>query len=63
MNDTEPLVYRLLLAVDIQGYSKRTTIEQLRAQRQLSEALDGAASDIGLDRARWEKQVGGDGEL
>jgi hypothetical protein len=63
VNGNGLLVYRLLVAVDIQGYSKRTTIEQLRAQRQLSEALDGAASDIGLDRARWEKQVGGDGEL
>ena len=64
MNRTEgPLVYRLLLAVDIQGYSKRTTIEQLRAQHMLSRALDHAASAIGLDRALWDKQVGGDGEL
>ncbi|MEW2353944.1 hypothetical protein [Spirillospora sp. NPDC029432] len=57
------LVYRLLLAVDIQAYSKRDTREQLLAQHQLSRALDGAAADIGLERARWDKQVGGDGEL
>jgi hypothetical protein len=58
-----PLVYRLLLAVDIQAYSKRTTIEQLRAQHLLSRVLDEAANHIGLDRALWDKQVGGDGEL
>ncbi|MBT2211580.1 hypothetical protein [Actinomadura sp. NEAU-AAG7] len=57
------LFYRLLLAVDIQGYSKRDVREQLLAQRQLSDALDRAALGVGLDRSRWEKQVGGDGEL
>ncbi|WP_131742340.1 hypothetical protein [Actinomadura roseirufa] len=57
------LSYRLLLAVDIQGYSKRDTREQLLAQRQLSDALDRAARGVGLDRERWDKQVGGDGEL
>lgn len=57
------LVYRLLLAVDIQAYSKRDTRDQLRAQHQLSGVLDRAAAAIGLDRARWDQQVGGDGEL
>ncbi|XVQ08454.1 hypothetical protein ACQP1W_38740 [Spirillospora sp. CA-255316] len=57
------LVYRLLLAVDIQAYSKRSTREQLQAQHLLTRALDRAASGIGLERARWDKQVGGDGEL
>ncbi|MFG2091595.1 hypothetical protein [Spirillospora sp. NPDC048824] len=57
------LVYRLLLAVDIQGYSKRDTREQLLAQRQMSEVLDTAAHGIGLDHGVWDKQVGGDGEL
>ncbi|MFC4051700.1 hypothetical protein ACFOY4_18595 [Actinomadura syzygii] len=57
------LSYRLLLAVDIQGYSKRDTREQLAAQQSLSDALDRAATGAGLDRARWDKQVGGDGEL
>ncbi|SEG80343.1 hypothetical protein SAMN04489712_11365 [Thermomonospora echinospora] len=59
----DQLVYRLLVAVDIQGYSKRDTREQLHAQRDLSQALDRAAAGAGLDRARWDKQVGGDGEL
>ncbi|MBO2457241.1 hypothetical protein [Actinomadura violacea] len=62
-NERHPLHYRLLMAVDIQGYSKRDTSEQLLAQRQLSDALDRAARGVGLDRARWGKQVGGDGEL
>ncbi|WP_230421030.1 hypothetical protein [Actinomadura soli] len=51
------------MAVDIQGYSKRDTREQLLAQRDLCEALDRAAHGVGLDRGHWEKQVGGDGEL
>ncbi|WP_243719300.1 hypothetical protein [Actinomadura sp. KC06] len=51
------------MAVDIQGYSKRDTREQLLAQRDLCEALDRAAHGAGLDRGHWEKQVGGDGEL
>ncbi|WP_240809828.1 hypothetical protein [Actinomadura sp. WMMA1423] len=62
-NGEVQLSYRLLLAVDIQGYSKRDTREQLRAQRLLSDALDAAARGVGLDRAAWDKQVGGDGEL
>ncbi|MGI5421582.1 hypothetical protein [Actinomadura luteofluorescens] len=62
-NEEGQLSYRLLLAVDIQGYSRRDTREQLHAQRLLSEALDGAARGVGLDRAGWDKQVGGDGEL
>ncbi|RAY16661.1 hypothetical protein DPM19_00275 [Actinomadura craniellae] len=57
------LVYRLLLAVDIQGYSARNAKEQLVAQRELSAALSRAANDLGLDRDLWDKQVGGDGEL
>ncbi|HEU5028793.1 MAG TPA: hypothetical protein VFV01_28045 [Spirillospora sp.] len=57
------LCYRLLMAVDIEGYSKRDTSEQLLAQRQLSDALDRAARDVGLDRSRWDEHVRGDGEL
>jgi len=62
-NGQQQLVYRLLLAVDIQGYSKRDVREQLLAQRQLSDALNQAACGVGLDRGHWDKQVGGDGEL
>ncbi|RKS69109.1 hypothetical protein BZB76_6248 [Actinomadura pelletieri DSM 43383] len=62
-NGDTRLSYRLLVAVDIQGYSKRDTREQLLAQRDLCDALDRAAHAAGLDRDRWDKQVGGDGEL
>ncbi|WUI02445.1 hypothetical protein OHR68_11785 [Spirillospora sp. NBC_00431] len=62
-NGNTRLSYRLLLAVDIQGYSKRDTREQLLAQRDLCAALDRAACGAGLDRGHWDKQVGGDGEL
>ncbi|MFF5262755.1 hypothetical protein ACFY4C_27805 [Actinomadura viridis] len=63
MNGNGLLVYRLLLAIDIQAYSKRDTREQLQAQHLLTRALDRAAQAVGLERARWDKQVGGDGEL
>ncbi|WP_018657821.1 hypothetical protein [Actinomadura flavalba] len=63
VSDDQPLLYRLMLAVDIQGYSKRSTRDQLSAQRQLCAALDTAARAAGTDRALWDKQVGGDGEL
>jgi len=63
VNSYGHLVYRLLLAVDIQAYSKRDTREQLLAQQHLSDALDSAAKGVGLDRTAWAKQVGGDGEL
>jgi class 3 adenylate cyclase len=59
----EEIVYRLLIAVDIQGYTRRDAREQLRTQRDLSQALDRGAAAIGLNRSQWEKQVGGDGEL
>ncbi|WP_067831960.1 hypothetical protein [Actinomadura kijaniata] len=63
MNGDEPLVHRVLLAVDIQGYGQRDTRQQLETQRQLNRLLDEAAATAGLDRALWRKQVGGDGEL
>ncbi|WP_019634207.1 hypothetical protein [Actinomadura atramentaria] len=61
--DDDSLLYRLLMAVDIQGFSKRSVSEQTHAQRQLGAALESAATGTGLDRASWEKQAGGDGEL
>lgn len=62
MSDTQ-LVYRVLVAVDIQAYSKLDTREQLGAQRDLADALDRAARLAGLEPNRWDRQVGGDGEL
>ncbi|GLY82427.1 hypothetical protein [Actinoallomurus iriomotensis] len=62
ISDTR-LVYRLLVAVDVERYSARSAMEQLRAQTDLRQVLDDAASHAGLDRALWHKQVRGDGEL
>jgi hypothetical protein len=63
MDSETRLVYRLLLAVDVERYSKRNAMEQLRAQSDLRRALEQAAFRSGLDRELWHKQVRGDGEL
>lgn len=63
MTNEERLVYRLLVAVDIEGYSRRDALDQLQVQRDLSEALDDAAERAGVERDRWVQQVHGDGEL
>ena len=57
------LGYRLILAVDVEGYSTRSARDQLQAQRDLVDVLDAAAAGSGLDRRRWHRQVTGDGEL
>lgn len=57
------LIYRLLLAVDVEKYSARDAREQLRAQTDLRNILSIAAENVGLDRSRWYEQVSGDGEL
>jgi hypothetical protein len=62
--DTEGrLVYRLLLAIDIENYGARGAREQYLAQTDLCHALDTAALRAGLDRRSWEREVRGDGEL
>ncbi|MFC6880510.1 hypothetical protein [Actinomadura yumaensis] len=61
--DRPRLIYRLLLAVDIQGYSARTPLLQLQAQTDLRDVLERAAADTSLDRRLWFQQVSGDGEL
>jgi hypothetical protein len=57
------LIYRLLLAVDVEKYSARDAREQLRAQTDLRNILSIAAENVGLDRSQWYEQVSGDGEL
>ncbi|MBT2206916.1 MULTISPECIES: hypothetical protein [Actinomadura] len=61
--DEGRLGYHFLAAVDIEGFSRLHTLEQVRTQRALSVALDAAAHAAGLDRHRWTIQVTGDGEL
>ncbi|GAB3990192.1 hypothetical protein GCM10029978_117420 [Actinoallomurus acanthiterrae] len=57
------LIYRLLLAVDVEKYSTRDARGQLRAQTDLRSILSLAAQNVGLDRSLWYEQVSGDGEL
>ena len=57
------LMYRLVLAVDVEKYSTRDAREQLRAQTELHRILNVAAQNAGLDQREWYEQVSGDGEL
>ncbi len=57
------LVYRLVVAVDVEGYSKLDALDQSLVQSRLSDVLDVAARNAGLDRDLWYRQVRGDGEL
>jgi class 3 adenylate cyclase len=57
------LVYRLLVAVDVEGYSKLDALDQSLVQSRLSDVLDVAARNAGLDRDLWYRQMRGDGEL
>jgi class 3 adenylate cyclase len=57
------LVYRLVVAVDVEGYSKLDALDQSLVQSRLGEVLDVAAHNAGLDRSLWYRQVRGDGEL
>ncbi|WP_242908515.1 hypothetical protein [Actinomadura terrae] len=61
--DEGRLGYHFLAAVDIEGFSRLETLQQVWAQRALRAALDAAAHAAGLDRHRWSIQVTGDGEL
>lgn len=62
-SDNNRLMYRLVLAVDVEKYSVRDVREQLRAQTELQRILRAAAKDAGLDQRDWYEQVSGDGEL
>ncbi|TYB49034.1 hypothetical protein [Actinomadura chibensis] len=57
------LLFRPLLAVDIQDYSARTPAMQLRAQTCLRAAMSAAAEESGLVPQEWSQQLRGDGEL
>jgi len=57
------LVYRLVIAVDIANYSRLDMFDQSRIQARLDEVLARAARETGLDRADWDRQPRGDGEL
>jgi hypothetical protein len=57
------LAYRLLVGVDLEGYSRLHALEQSLVQARLGRVMDDAAAGSGLDRGRWFRQPKGDGEL
>jgi class 3 adenylate cyclase len=57
------LAYRYLAAVDVEGFTTLHALDQLQVLDDLGEVLDIAASRAGLDRALWQVQERGDGEL
>jgi len=59
----ERLDYRYLVAVDMQGFSRLSTRDQMAVQSVLHQALDEAADQAQLNRQSWQRQAGGDGEL
>ncbi|WSA10909.1 hypothetical protein OG958_09105 [Micromonospora sp. NBC_01813] len=54
---------RILVAVDMESYSRRDNVLQHRAQLAFHEVMTTACNELGLDRASWQIQQGGDGEL
>jgi hypothetical protein len=62
-DDCACLAYRYLAAVDIQGFSSFHALDQMLMQDDLGQVLDIAATRVGLDRALWQVQERGDGEL
>src|SRR5690606_4769743 len=54
---------RLLLAVDAKGYGRADVVTQRQLQGAIQRILTDAAGASGLERERWETQVGGDSVL
>jgi class 3 adenylate cyclase len=63
VRDFPGLTFRFLIAIDVEGFSQRHMAEQRRVQDDLEQAMSQAAAGTGLDRERWYRQPGGDGEL
>jgi hypothetical protein len=61
--DVENLEFRFVAAIDVEGFSQRSGVEQARVQYDLARAMTQAAGSVGLDRQSWDRQPGGDGEL
>jgi hypothetical protein len=54
---------RVVVAVDMESYSKRSNVLQHRAQVAFKQIMEKACAEAGLDRDSWRIQPGGDGEL
>lgn len=54
---------RVVVAVDVQGFSLRNVRRQLHIQDELDRMLTQAACLANLDRAGWDRRAEGDGEM
>jgi hypothetical protein len=54
---------RLLVAVDMEGYSQQGNLLQDRSQGTLRTVMDATVEELGFDRLNWITQPTGDGEL
>jgi hypothetical protein len=54
---------RLVVAADMESYSRRNNVLQHRAQLAFRQIMEDATAAIGMDRVGWQVQQGGDGEL
>jgi len=61
--DHTALAFRFLVAVDVEGFSRRAAAEQVKAQDNLEYAMSVAAKWANLNRPSWYRQPRGDGEL
>jgi class 3 adenylate cyclase len=59
----EKIIYRPVLAIDVEHYSRRDDREQMRIQQALQRVLDEAAKTAHIKRDDWYRQPNGDGEL
>jgi hypothetical protein len=57
------LIYGLIVALDIENFSRLDTLDQSIVQARLRQVLDVAATQSCLDRTKWHLQPRGDGEL
>jgi class 3 adenylate cyclase len=57
------LAYHYLAAVDIEGFSSLSALEQVQMQADLDRVLDTAANRACLNRELWQLEMRGDGEL
>ncbi|QXJ24943.1 hypothetical protein AGRA3207_006362 [Actinomadura graeca] len=55
--------YHWVTAVDVEGFSRLSVLDQIGVQGVLRRVLDEAALRAALDRGSWYRQARGDGEL
>lgn len=54
---------RMVVATDMESYSRRDNVQQVEAQQVMVAVTKAAARDVGLDQADWGIQPTGDGQI